>query len=271
MQESLFYNWQTLVGSIMGASASFILWMISEYRKSKSQRKERLIFLNKLIAINLLTVADTYRTINKFLDDKLKKLVTKAEEYKDSDEYFVGTIFIPLFLVEPIEISSSNLNTGSSYVDSKIIQVIKTSRDFSSNIEDARRQFSTTLEHHRELALMKRVPAQKLNQQFKRDLENYSKFTREEILENNIPIYIEQLTLAQVSLNEYAQKGFYRWHNMFKPNFKYFKSMKQMRIHEKNVHERIDSHLKTKFETRHKEILSAFSPQLKEVPDEQNI
>ncbi len=257
-------HWQTLIGSMIGAASAFLLWVIAESYRQISERKERLISIEKFLGIHTLLVADTYQAIVEFLNGRLTGLINNIEENISTASYHVGITFFPILSLEPLDSNILNLHTGSGYVDTKLLVVIKRSRDFRDMIEDIKRQFETTLSNNRELVLSESNSAQEQKQQFLEQLKQFKLVMNQEILENNIPLCVKELIQAQVSIKELTKKRLWRWKLKFNSSFKYFRDKKQMDLYIKNTHERIDSYLKEKFTNRFKEVNTEFKPRLRE-------
>lgn len=246
------FNWQTLISAVIGGGISLLIW----WRKLLHDRKENQFLLSRSIEANLIIVGDTHAMLKRFIEEKLDKLIGEVSRLWDSNDYFIGTCFFPLFSVNPLETLPSQINTGSEFVDLSCMIAIKRSKDFASTIDDLRQQFYFIVQNHRELSLNRASSPRQLNLQYKSQLESFKTTLQADVFNHNIPHYLKELIWAQTGLHNLKKTWLWWWRLKFNPSFKFFLNKKEIEEYNKGTHERIISSLQKVFDKRLHEVQS---------------
>jgi len=252
MLYQLIYKWQALIGALVGAAAPISLWFLKELYERRKNRKDNLYRLEKLLVYNINNVVDARNTIYNFIENKLKELIERIKQREDG-AYSIDTAFFPLFTVHPIDENIISLNTGSGYLDNKMIKIFKMSKDFASAIDDSRRQFTYTVEISRNMAFMKLISPADQRNQYIQNIEAFREMVRQDLFNKNIKTYIQILAFGRVGINFLRDIGISRWQFKFSPKYRFFRSKRELRKFGEATHERIDKFFKTKVNTQIKE------------------
>lgn len=222
-------HWQTLVGSAIGAiTPLFILWYV-EWNKSKKEKKEYLYFLERVIVDQINALIETENTIKNFISTKIKTLLNHIDENPD-DAYSVDSIFFPLFSVRSLPEDVNRTSSGSGYIDNKIGKIYAVSKDFPHIIDDLRLQLKHTLDINEKMSVMKLNSAQAQKNQLKRNILEYEKVLKDELLGKNIPIFTKLLAETLVSIRKRNTLGSLFWVIKFDPKWKFYKTKTEYKI-----------------------------------------
>ncbi len=247
-------NWQALIGSIIGASipiiGALLAWWYTRYRVYR----ENLYFLQRTIVYTINNLLETRRTILKFTDNHLKELLKNIEECNLEERYSLNRAFFPLFNVHAIDVNLLKISTKSGYLDNVLAKVVEMSKDFPLIVADAANQFRQTLELSERIAFGKQNSVKVHNQEFKKQIVEYDKFIKRELIENNISIYLKSLVTALVCIVELYEIGYFRWKFRFSSYFKFFKNRKDYLNFVEGSFDRVDNHFKDKIEKKLAEI-----------------
>ncbi len=246
------YEWKTLVGALLGAATPISLWFLRELYKEHANHKEYLYCLERIIGYNINGVIDARNTINHFIKNRLPKLIRRIDQSGNS--YFVGSAFLPLFTVHPINEDVFKSTTGSVYLDDKMIQLFKISKDFMVAIDDLRQQFIYTVDLNREIATKKLNTAQQQNNEYKMNIQEFIKTVEQDLFEKNIKTYIQVLSTARISINTLQNIGLPLWKFKFEGHFKFFKNKRDFKEFRSKTFERIDKFLEEKVAKQIEEI-----------------
>lgn len=249
MYYQFIYEWQALIGALVGAATPISLWFLKELYQDYKNRRKKLDYLEKLLVYNINSVIDARNTINSFLENKLRELIQWISESNEKT-YSVETAFFPLFSMHPIDENILDFCTGSGYLDDKMIQVVRMSKDFSLGIDDLRRQFAYTLEINRDMAFKKLIPPDDQKNQYKINIEEFRKTVKQDLFEKNIKTYIRLLATVRIGVNTLRDLGVVRWRFKFSPSFRYFRNNRDLQKFRKEAFERIDKFLKEKIDTQ---------------------
>lgn len=248
------YEWQGLIGSLLGAATPISLWFLTEWHRKRSERKKHLYNLEKFLVYSINNAIDAYNTINHFIEKRLSKLIEHVKENNNNGAYSVDNAYFPLFSVYPINENVLDVDTESGYIDNKIIQIMKLSKDFALSIDDLRRQFTDTMKINRSMAFNRLNPSHIHNETYIRNLEEFKTIVKQDMLEKNVKIYIKILVNARVGVNTLRDIGVNHWRFKFSPSFKYFKDQRELKKFKDSTFERIDQFLEEKINAQLEEI-----------------
>ncbi len=250
--ENLHY-WQELIGAIIGASTPFLLWWFAEKYQQRKIYLERLDYFQRLLADQIDNLVEVKNTIRLFIEKKLPKLVENVRSV-ESSQYHIGPAFFPLFSVRSLTEEIQGFSTKSGYLDNKLAYSYKLSKDLPLIIDDCRRQFGTLVQTNKEISLAKLNSAQAQKFSYMEEIERFSKTIQEEILKNNIPIYLKILVQTRISLAELRGVGIMRWNLRFNKKFRFFWTRSDYRLSLKATHDNIDDFFKKDFSDHLREI-----------------
>lgn len=249
------YTWQPLMGALIGAALPISFWFFIQWYQGCKKRKENLYQLEKLFVVNINGVVDIHQNIKRFLEEKLSDLISNIDKKDLPNSYSIATAFFPLFFVPTINESFLDIKTGSGYLDNKILQLIKMSKDFSLSIDDLRGQFEHTLITNQWVAVNRLNKPKLQKKEYKENLERFEETARRELIEKNIKTYLKFLISARVIVNEIRDSGIIRWRLKFTSSFKYFRSRKIWKDYVNKTFDRIDNYLEEKTQKQYEEIL----------------
>lgn len=246
MPYQFLYEWQTLIGSFLGATTPISIWFLTEWYKKHNNRKKHLYNLEKLLVYNINNLIDARNTINHFISVRLLELVDNIKSRIGEDVYSCDIAFFPLFSIHPPDENILEINTESGYLDNKLIQTIKMSKDFAIAIDDLRQQFMNTIQVNRDMAFSKLNPPKFQNEAYLRNIEEFRNVVKRDIFEKNIKVYMRTIVSTRVALNVFRDLGIIRWRFKFEPHFKYFKNRQDLKKFRDNIYELIDKFLEEK-------------------------
>lgn len=244
------YDWQTLVGSLLGAGVPISLWFIKENYENYKIHKEYLDRLVKIIISNLNYVKDVHNIMNRFVKNNLQEVINNIDQRTKSNQYSFDNTFLPL-IPHPIDDHIFNDSTKSNYLDNKILQAFKMSKDIATGIDDLRGQLANTLEINRNMIFNKANDPQIQNDLYKSNIEDFKKIIEHDILGSQLKIYLRVLASAYVGINFLQNHGILYWQFKFQPHFKFFKSKKNLqRFKEDLLFHSIDKFFKEKVDAQ---------------------
>ncbi|MFA6446982.1 MAG: hypothetical protein WCW31_01860 [Patescibacteria group bacterium] len=182
---------------------------------------EKLYYLEKLLVDQINNILDTKRTIHHFFDSTLEELLTNIKNHSEESPSLDFTFF-PLFSTTPLNDEILKTNTGSGYIDNKIAKTYQLSRDIPLIIDDARKQFLTTMQFNRDYALLKISPPDVQKRSYIYNVKKYRSTLEEDLFEKNFPIYLKVLCETREALNELRKLHIFRWRLKFDPKYKFF-------------------------------------------------
>ena len=227
-------KWQTLVGAAIGASMPILFWFFVEWRRRKKERIENWYYLERILVHCINSLVDTRRTIRIFLDGNLEKTISNIQGNIEKSAYSSDRTFFPLFEANLVEESLLKIQTGSGYIDNKIGDVFRLSKDFTWSIEDIKRQFEDTINIQCKIAFSKLNPPDVQGRQYINSLKSFRACVERDILDKNIKIFIKVLMETRVALMELREIGLFRW----KLKFSKFGSLVKEIFHFKKLTER---------------------------------
>lgn len=248
----MLYKWQALIGALLGAAAPISLWFLKEWYQRRKNHKNNLYRLEKFLVYNINNVVDARDTIYNFIENKLGELIEHIKQNSDKT-YSIDVAFFPLFMAHPIDENIISLNSGSGYLDNKMLKIFKMSKDFASAVDDSRRQFEYTLETSRNIAFMKLVSPVDQKNQYIENIEAFRTMVRRDLFDKNIKVYIQTLVSARIGINFLRDIGIFRWQFKFSPKYRYFKNKQEFKKFCEGTHKRIDKFFKEKVDTQVKE------------------
>lgn len=234
----LLFKWQTFFWAIIWASSPFLLWWLAWTILNKEKSKNELYYLEKLLIYHINDLLDNRKTIIAFINWNLSNIINDINN-TDNSIYALGYTYIPLFSIIPINKEVLKYNTKSSYLDNKISYTYKLSENMPHIINDIRKQFDSLVETNKILVLWKFGTPEYLKKMYIDNLENYKKMIQNEILDNNIPIYLKVLVQTHEALKYIRQKWYIKWHLKFNPKFKFYKNAKSYNLAIENIYDEI--------------------------------
>ncbi|MDD2935342.1 MAG: hypothetical protein PHX25_02595 [Candidatus Pacebacteria bacterium] len=219
--ENFLFNWQTLIGSLIGVTTPFLLWWFVEQRKKKDINKKFLYYLEKVIVGQINLLCDIEITLNRFLDFKVKELIDNIDD-TPIEVYSADTAFFPLFSTRALPYDVIKESSGSGYIDNKLAKIFSLSEDFPHIINDLRHQFEDTLNKNEKMAFNKLNSPKVQKEQFKTNIQKYEEVFREDMLDKNIPIYFKKLAETLVAVRKKAKMRPVFWKMKFDPRWRWY-------------------------------------------------
>jgi hypothetical protein len=248
-----FYKWQELIGAIIGILGSFILWWSAQKYTDYAKRRENLYYIEKSLIDQIISLIENHKTIKSFIDEKLNKLINEPRN-ESGQQYSVDVAFFPLFSIRSLGADFTKISTGSGYIDNSLIRVYGLSNDLPHIIEDCRRQFDKVLSFNQEISFNKLNDPLPQRQNYISNLINYRNTLTKEILENNIPIFLKNLTESLILIQELRTIGVWRWKWRFDNKYKFYWKNETYLKDKLTTFDNIDKY----FEVRIKEKLATF-------------
>lgn len=211
-------EWQELVGSFVGVSVPLFFALFAYSWRQRRLRKERIYYIDKAITTTANAGLLTKVNIISFLE-RLQGLI---DAEKGDGRSAINLIFFPLINTHPLDRTVFDVETGSGYLDSMIIQSYSHSTDFAASVEDTRNQLNITLELNNNLALSDKLSPNEQANHYKRHLIAYKDSVEKYFLQKNIPIYLRHIMHTKVALNHYQDIGRLRWKLRFGLAHKFF-------------------------------------------------
>ena len=250
-------NWQNLAGAFLGAATPISFWFFVEWNRKRKKSKEDLYYLEKLLIYDINAVIENHRTIKYFIEKRLTELISRINQATREGKYGVHTAFFPLFS-HPADENLFNINTGSSYLDNKLLQISGMTKDFSFAIDDLRNQFSSTVALNYKIAFDKLNAPVPQNNEYKRNIEGFIKIIKNVLFEKNEKTYMRVLVNALVAVNTIMDMGIIRWRFKFSPSFKFFRNKQNLEKFRGEVFDRIDQFLEEKIDVKVKTFEEAY-------------
>lgn len=241
--KSILYNWQSLAGSLIGASTPFILWLLAERHKEKQERKKKLYYLQRILVGQINSLLEIKETLNIFSKNSLQYLINELANPKNNN-YYLGDVFLPLFSVTAIPEDVNKVSSGSGYIDNRLAKTIALSKDLVHIIEDARHQLNETLKKNETISLAKLNTPIIQNNFHRENIINYKKALEEEIIGKNIPIYLKSLVESLVPIEHKTRIGYIRWKLKFQPEWNFFKNKKSLNKAKEGLYENMSNYFK---------------------------
>ncbi|MBU1557552.1 hypothetical protein KKC45_01165 [Patescibacteria group bacterium] len=253
--KSIIFNWQTLLGAVIGASAPFLLWWFTEVFIRRRRNKEDLYYLEKVVVDQINLLSDIEMTIERFLTLKVKELINNIND-TPPESYSADTAFFPLFSTRPLPYDVVRKSSGSGYLDNKIAKAFSLSEDFPHIIKDLRHQFEDTLNRNEKMAFNKLNSPEVQKEQFKINVQVYEKVVREDMLGKNIPMYFKKLTETLVAIRQKSKMSSIGWKIKFDPRWRWYPYLSKKSYFEARakVMDKMDIHFKPEVDKILKEI-----------------
>ena len=213
--KTLAYNWQQLLGSLIGAATPLTLFFITESYQRKKIRKEFLLTLEKGIITAINNLSDVDRMLHIFLEVTLKRFENRVTEDNALDRHSVGQVFVPLSSTYTFDKEMIKETTGSFYLENLVLDIVSTSQEMPILLQDIGRQLDRTLSLNTQIALMKLNSYAAHNQSLLDNIEEFQKFLRSQTFGVNIPIYLRKLVQTLVALQEMNKLGLGGWKQKF--------------------------------------------------------
>ena len=121
-------------------------------------------------------------------------------------------------------------------------------------MEDVRKQFDTAIATNKELALTKCNSVGAQNGFHKDAMQNFKTMLENEVLGNNIKIYMRYLLMTLATVQIIQKIGFVVWYFKFSPSFRFFKNKKALQAYINQAHERIEKYVENQILTKNDEI-----------------
>jgi hypothetical protein len=253
---SFLREWQDLIGAIIGASLPFAFWFITNYILNKQKHKNDLLYLEKMVVSNMNNVLDIEIIISEFITKKLLTLEKNIPQRTSGNSYSIDAAFFPQFAGHISDENYLKTTSKSGFLDNKLLYIYKMSENFTHSLNDFRGQFQQTIQSNTEMAIAKINPMKIQNEMYLRNIQSFRNAVQDELLNNNIPVYLKLLTTAYVTLSEINKRGIRSWRLKFSPSFKYFKTNNQLKEYKDSAFERIEAYIEplvedqlTKFRT----------------------
>ncbi|MDD2681067.1 MAG: hypothetical protein PHE20_03135 [Patescibacteria group bacterium] len=215
-------DWGSLLSAFVGAFLSILFWTYIEFLRGRKIKKDNIAYIEKYLIVNSEKLIQAKQTIEKFIEDRLKKTLADIEKDGIEEIYSIHRSFFPLFEAGFIDAGIMKIRTGSTYIDNQLLVVYNNVNDFSSAIIDLREQLTSTFELNEKMAMQK-VNSPRAQGAIMRDnLKAFIKFAEDDFLEKNIKIHLKNLTQTRLALIKYNKIGGFRWQVKFAPRWKFF-------------------------------------------------
>ncbi len=219
------YDWQQLVGSLIGAAVPITLFIISERVRQKAEknleetkRKEHLQSLEK----NIITAINNLSSIDKMLHDfveiTLEKFKIRIGDDNKAGRHSVGQVFVPLSYSFSLDEDLIKITTNSSFIENLVLEVFSYSKELPLLLQDISRQFDRVITFNIQIGVMRLNSASAHNASLLDNIKEFEYFMSEQTFGNNIPVYLKKLVLTQVALRKMQNLGLEKWKETF--NFK---------------------------------------------------
>ncbi len=238
------HSWQELLGSIIGATTPLVYWLLGQWYQKQKEKRENLVFLEKVLVHQINNLIDIRQTLKDFFEYKIKELLMHIEANTKEGRYAVDITFYPLFSVNMLDDSLYKIDSGSGYLDNKLNQLVRMSRDFKLSIDDSRRQFENTIQQNHTMCLMKLNSQTAQNEVFKENIESFDRIMKESLIDKNIKIYLKNVAETRAVVSVLREKGFFFWKRKFQYiTFKFFLRYSDIRKYRKEAFSRIDKYV----------------------------
>lgn len=255
------FKWQTLIGALIGAGTPLTFWFFTTWYQKRQNYRNDLVLLEKLLVYNLNTALNNETTILHFIKTKLLPLLNQIEDRKQKGIYSTDVAYFPLFPT-PSDEGLLTIKLKSNYLANKVMQVASMSKSLSFAIKDIREQFKDVIQINKEIGILKLNPPALHNQQYQENVTEFKKILEDEMLGNNIKLYIKTLLSAMIPLQEYLKIGNFKWERKFSHKFRYFKNKKELMAFRDGGSERMETYFKPKVDAR---IVEIGSPEINPV------
>lgn len=212
------YDWQALIGSLVGAAAPLGLFFVTTWYQKKNAQKEYFFLLEKNLVTTINNLADVDRMLHTFQNKQLRRFKERIEEDDGAGRLSVGQAFVPLSWTFTFDKELFKESTGSSYLENLVMQVVSTSQEMPILLQDVSRQFDRTLNLNTQIGLMKLNSPTAHNQILRDNIREFENFLIMQTFGNNIPIYLRMLVQTKVALQTRMKMGLSGWKRTF--NFK---------------------------------------------------
>lgn len=247
-------KWQQLIGAALGAGVPISVGLISLIYRRHEEKKRNLALVEKSLVLSINSVLSAERTIKEFVDVSLPQTILNIDEKTESKNYSLDVSYFPTVYIHVLGEEIIKLNTGSGYIDERLLQLQMLSRELVTSIHDMRSQFYDAVAIYRTLGLNKSNPEAVHNEEYKNALIAFNSYAKEVLLEKNIKVFLGVLGKAHVALLEYMRIGHTRWHFRFSPSLKYFRDYKALRKHKEEAHTRVNQYLFVKVQEYNQKI-----------------
>jgi len=214
-------HWQTLVGSIIGASMPFLFWWVIEQYRKRKKKKEYLYYLERIVVDQINLLIELRDTVQKFLNLRLNTILESINNTPDLT-YMSVDAFFPLFSVRSLPDDVNAISSGSGYIDNKVAKIYALSKDFPHIIDDTRLQFRETLETNKKIISERLTEPKAQKEQLKKHIQEYKKTVKEELLRKNIPSYFKKLAETLIAIRSKASMSSIAWKIKFDPRWKFY-------------------------------------------------
>jgi len=241
--------WQDLIGAIIGASAAILVVLGDRILKRRAEYTAAVVRTDKSLILSLDNTLTAKREINKFIK-RLDQVITWIDMDSSSGNRSLAHAFFPYLENSPILLEVLNFTSGSRYVDQEIMHVVNSSRVFALAFEDAKRQFESTVEINRTIALqsssqgLTRAQIIDYNNKYKDSISDFKVFLQENLLKKNIPAYIRIIIQTRVAVRRLHTMGLLAWRVKYDPRYGIFLSEKDRKEYESKAVSNITDDLK---------------------------
>ncbi len=238
---------------VIGALVTLVATYLFDYIKNRKEQKQYLYFLQRILVDQINNLIEIRHTAISFLDKQLKRLIHNIDSNADS-AYSMDGIFFPLFSVHSLPDKVISQSSGSGYIDNKLGQVYLMSKDLPYIINDIRLQLKDTLEKNEKLVLGKMNSPENQKIQYKKNIQEFERLLKEDVLEGIIPPYLKKLVETLVAVEKKSKIGILMWKIKFDPNWRLWIKKKDYYIAKQRIIESLDLHFKNETEKKLNEI-----------------
>lgn len=253
------YNWQPLIGAIMGASAPLIIYLVI---RRFYERRDHIVRIYKTVLIGINNAMDVWKGVDDFRNLRIPEMLQQLQIAKTEGIPFVGKAFFPPLARIPLSEVILEKHCGSDYVETQLLFALTTSKNFSLLIDDAQKKFESTLEDHLMLMTQKFATNTTLNTALYGNMELYRDVFLKDYFFRNLSTYLNILAKAKIATRAYLLMGGWRWRSKFEPSFRYFKNKASYREYAESTQEKIGKYLEPEFEKEFKSMLETLPKQI---------
>jgi hypothetical protein len=238
-------EWQTLIGSLVGAGAAVIGAILVENYKTKKEgqrtNKQFLQLVQREVVNSINATIGAKDAIEQFLDN-LNRTIQKIEDRGDEQYSIDKTAFIK-FSSNPLTKNVLSRTTNIGYVDTLIIQNYQMTNELHMIVDNLREQLEETYQDNKDLCLNKANLAQYQKKQYVSNLRNYETQLRYTLIEKNLPLLLRKLAMLRSAVWEIEKNGVKSWKEKFESKNEYFWQKKKPSIDKVKIKNEIDKFL----------------------------
>ncbi len=207
--------WQEFYGALLAALVAVLLFVLTEWSKSKEGHEEHLHLLHRSIGTAISNLASIDDAIAHFATEKLSKMINGVETHIQEGRISIDYAFVPLLHVFEFNEILLSKSSGSGYVDRHTIYLLNASKELRKIIDDVNRQFEIILNMNKELVLSQANLNKELQSvAFKNQLASFYGQLQGEF-QDYIRNYAVLLIKAQIGVGKLQIWGVSRWRYIF--------------------------------------------------------